>query len=459
MGRPRADLPKPVYEGSSFVVRFLHPVQRRIVRLNLGPDQDAAQTTRTKLNRLFLDPGAWQVKPADMDETTWALWLGEEDEIAPVPKLSIRTAGGKWQTLLESKQAARILALEKEVRGLQRELKTYRRKKYPGTESPTLEAAKTQWLADYKGRDKGHVATIKSDLTRFVKEFNPTTKVDAMEGQERNIDIWLRGLVDTRKGSPTKGTKLSPGRRQSMRRHILRFLEDAGASMDRKAVPTPGTKEIRAARGRIRWLERSQAEALAAQLPPYWADLFRVQVGLGLRPDELITLKRADFSPDFTLLTLSPLSYTLKKQPVNLTLKQGSRSIKVPEKVREIIKRRLDACPYVFPRLERRQDKGGGISFVEQATPWVTAQWYNKLYARALTNARTAANAAAAADTARIPFKVDCRIGRRTCASLLLRSGMNVESVAAILGDDPDTVREHYAAILPHEVNPAAAAL
>jgi hypothetical protein len=55
--------------------------------------------------------------------------------------------------------------------------------------------------------------------------------------------------------------------------------------------------------------------------------------------------------------------------------------------------------------------------------------------------------------------EVDCRTGRRTCGSLLLRAKKSIEQVASILGDRAETVREHYAKILSREVDPSAAAL
>jgi integrase len=156
--------------------------------------------------------------------------------------------------------------------------------------------------------------------------------------------------------------------------------------------------------------------------------VFRIQVGLGLRPGELPTLKRADFADDQSTVTLSPL--------LHLTLKTGSRTIQVPEVLRPMIRSRL---------------RKKGILFSQpDGNPWESRDAFNAAYRTELR---------AAAKSVGIEMKIDSYIGRRTCGSILLRKGYSVESVAAILGISPSIVREHYAAILSHEVDPSPAAI
>jgi site-specific recombinase XerD len=183
--------------------------------------------------------------------------------------------------------------------------------------------------------------------------------------------------------------------------------------------------EIRRDRGGIRWLEGKSANELHNHLPKPWSQVFQIQCQIGLRPSEVPTLKRTDFAPDLHTLTLSPVPRT------DLTLKTGPRTIGIhryPE-ILPVFRDLLDST---------RED----LIFNDRGKPWNLDQ-FMKQYRRALR---------AAASAAGIRTKVDARIGRRTCASILLRTGKSVEQVAALLGDDPKTIREHYAAILPHEV-------
>lgn len=183
--------------------------------------------------------------------------------------------------------------------------------------------------------------------------------------------------------------------------------------------------EIRRDRGGIRWLEAKSADELHKHLPAPWADIFQIQCQIGLRPSEVPTLKRTDFAPDLHTLTLSPVPRT------ELTLKTGPRTIG--------IHRYPEVLP-VFKKLLKATEHD--LLFSNDGEPWDLAYFMTQ-YRDAL---KTAARAA------RIKTNVDARIGRRTCASILLRTGKSVEQVAALLGDDPKTIREHYAAILPHEV-------
>lgn len=133
-------------------------------------------------------------------------------------------------------------------------------------------------------------------------------------GRARLYLKWLTKTVI--KGKEEVQVRIGAGRRLEVRRAVLRFLTDAGLDIDRKLVKRPGKKDIRNDRAPIRWLTKQQAKDVAEKLPQPWADCFRVQVAMGLRPDELPTLKRVDFDAECTTLKLSPFEH--------LTLKEGS---------------------------------------------------------------------------------------------------------------------------------------
>jgi integrase len=284
-----------------------------------------------------------------------------------------------------------------------------------------LGEARDRWVEKQQG-DKDYVQDVIYTVKRFVGHFGEGTLLTELQGREEDLAAWLGGL------RRADGKPLGAGRRREVRRAVLRFLTESGLDLERKRVPRPSQTDVRNDRGPIRWLSRKQAETLARSLPQPYRDLFLVQVGLGLRPDELITLKRADFSDGLESVTLSPLG--------PLTLKEGSRVIKLPESVRGILRRRLRSGDVIFPAANGR--------------PYNDARVFDRHFRAALTTA---------AKAARIPIKVDCRTGRRTCATLLLAAGVPVVALGKILGDDPSTVLEHYGAVLPESQDPSPAAL
>jgi len=459
MGRPRKPLSwKP--EGRSFVTYFLHPVlhntepvkkrkavckaerrtgkRKKPMRIVLGQDPGTADRALSFLNEIFLHPEYWQAPPEHIPQELREAWLGStpreevgwdpkkpeivtySDEQLPVTKETVLRLAADLLTT----RGERDRALEK-IRALQKEIAHWRGRKLRTNEpQAALQKAMEAWLKGYTGRDSDHMKIVGYDLKRFVRDFAGRFPfMDSLDGRERDIDAWLRGL------KTHQGAAIKASRRQQIRRHVLRFLLDSGVALERKAVAPVTRLELRRDRGQIRWLTKEQAEALADKLAQPWQDLFRVQMGLGLRPDELLTLQRENFGPEVATVTLAPLGH--------LTLKQGTRTISVPVQTRAIIKRRLEAGEIVFPE-------------PETGRPWKDPKSYNRRFNGRLTGA---------ASKAGITVKVDCRTGRRTCASILLRSGLSTESVGAILGDNPSTVREHYAAILSPEVDPSAAAI
>lgn len=411
--------------GKYWATTFFHPLRLETVRIRLGKDPAAAQTKLDFLNQIFKTEANWQNPPDTIPADIRDLWrggksIGDESGSAELQALRAGSQSDHWRSECQR--------LEAENKKLLRELEKYRGKTREGP-CPSLQTALDAWIMRYAGRDADWTTIVHNDLKRFVAHFGPDLECDDLAGRERDIGDWLRGLQVS--WGKRKGESLSAGRRDQMRKIIARFLKDSGVAIDREALPTVSKKEVRNGRGAIRWLERHQAEAVAKALPLPWRDYFLVHVALGVRPDELLTLHRSNFhGDDFERVTLAPLGA--------LTLKQGSRTIQVPESVR--------------PILVRRFSRANEVLFAEPETgkPWRDPKRFNRFYHKALDKAGAAAGVA---------MKMDCRIPRRTCASLLLRGGVRIEHVAATLGDDPKTIREHYASILPHETDMSAAVL
>ncbi len=445
MGRKRLKLEK-IYEGHQFVVRFRHPLEKETWRWPLGSDPGVAEEILGKLNSIFLHPDRWRDPPATVGEAIRRRWLGEDrgvpwkdEDDAHLTSTEAEIRARTFQRLYEQ-ETERANRAERIIR-------TIHKQKVRTGPAPLLGEAKTEWLAHYTGRDPDHTKNVTCELDRFVLHFGAGRDVDTFVGAELEIERYLTGL------------DVGPGRRNQIRGMVLRLLEDSGAMIDRKAVPAAKTRAVKAARGPIRWLERAQAEALAKKLPAYWSELFRVHVALGLRPDELPTLHRDNFSRGCRDLTLAAREH--------LTLKNGSRKVNVPEKVRKIILRRLKHAPIVFPQIVYQAGNAEGSGKFSAGRPrvegvhlWQTTQWFDRSYLRQLRAAKAAVNADETLPAAaKIHIELDARVARRTCGSLLLRAKLSIEEVAAILGDDPRTIRNHYARLISSEVDPSAAAI
>lgn len=416
MGRKRKPL-KMKLQGDRCYAVFSHPVRQRTVRVNLGPPEHARANLEA-LNAIFLNSRYWADPPAE-PAAMRAAWLGEASgDVDADAGIDGALESARAEALGRELAAARA-----ENKRLLRELEHWRGRSLREVAPVTLYAAAENWCSRFVGRDPDYTRDACGVVRRFAQVFGAEEQIETLARRERDIAQWLAGL------------RVGSSRRGQIRTVVLAFLEDAGLQIDRQAIKRPSQSQVRADRGVLRWLTRAEAKRVARELKPYWADVFRVQVGLGLRPDEIVTLHASNFEAG--IVTLAPLG--------KLTLKRGPRSITMPAAVRRIVRRRLRHCPIVFP-----QPVCYGGRMREGRRPWHRVRYYNDRYRAALQAAGKAAG---------IPWKLDCRTGRRTCGSILLRSGMSLERVAAILGDTPGMVAEHYARILSHEVDPSAAAI
>lgn len=287
----------------------------------------------------------------------------------------------------------------------------------------TLSAALDAW-GKTLGGDPDYVRNQKNDVGIFVKAFGESTKLTDMAGREEDLNKWLRG--NKREGGTRDGLPISPRRHVELRRVVISFLKASGGEVDAKLIKRPGAVKVREARGNPKALTEAQARKVAENFAEkYYEDCFRVQVALGLRPGELITLKKGDFTEvnGVMSLTLSPLGTLI-----------------VPQAIRKIIKDRLEVSDIVFP-LKSQKVKAAGL-------PWRKAATFCDLYLKALSAAG-----------AGVQFPLDCRVARRTCATTLLAAGVAPKIVSDILGHNLQMLLEHYASVLPGQNDPSKAAI
>jgi hypothetical protein len=421
-------------EGSLFVIYVRHPILKKIVRIPLGDAGDYIFGLQS-FNRIWLDETLWLAPPPTTPERIRRAWCGSGE----VVKLRGDKVLDANNNPLQASEIARIKAehtellksyahLVRQFEQQSRELEALRGKKYSRQPSQTLRAAFDAWFTRWAGRkDSEYAKTVKWDLNVFLKHFGENTHLDALEGREGDIDSWLQNMK-TRQGKAVSGS-----RAMQVRVYVLKFLSESGCGLDRAKITRVKSKDIKKGRGAIKWLTLAQANKVASKLAAPFNDVFRIQVAVGLRPDEMLTLHHSNFNESFSRLTLAPLD--------GLTLKTGPRVIPIPEHIRPILQFRAQQCPVLFP------EPPGAVSRHSRTTPrknigpaeggkaWRDPKMFNRRYRDAL---------AAAAAAAGVRMDMDSRIGRRTCASLLLQDNVSAEKIAALLGNTPAMILDHY---------------
>jgi len=423
MGRPRQAI-TPILEGKLWVARVRHPVLNRIVRFSLG-DGNQMQANLDALNEIFLNEFNWFSPPKKTPEFILKQWQPEVVKLKGqnVSKGSKKVSGSAVELarVIAERDAFKLKVDEllAVISGLQKEVEHWRGKKLQKGPRPTLKAAYERWFEAWKGRRDGdHVKNVQYDLDKFVEKFGENESIDSLEGKEPEIDSWLKNLkVPVEKdanGNVINWRPVSASRLRHIRLYVIKMLSESGVVLNRKQIVRVSKEEIRKGRGRIRWLTKEHAELLAKKLSAPWADIFRVQVAIGLRPEECITLHVDNFNESFSKLTLAPLDH--------LTLKTGSRTIPVPSEIRPLLQLRARTNNIIFPE-------------PETSKAWRSARNFSRRFNHALVTAAASAG---------IKTKMDCRIGRRTCASLLLQANVSAEKIAALLGNSPGMILDHY---------------
>ena len=315
------------------------------------------------------------------------------------------------------------------------ELEELRPEKYRKNATKTLSEAAALVMATLEGKHYGHRKHVEQDIGRFVKRFGQHTRCGDMQGQESEISAWIASI------KKRDGAQLGPNARQYFRIYILKLLRSGGAKIDASQIQRITKKELKAKRGDIRYLTPEQAQQILERLPPYFADAFRLQCRVGFRPFELLTITKENFAADFSQLTLAPLG--------KLTLKTGSRTVPIPEDLRAMIQGRLAECSILFPEPAGRKPKRDYAPMDESkrkrkkriapapgGQPWRDPDAFAFKFNSALTRAAVDAN---------ISVRMDCRIGRRTCATALIRANFTADRIAGLLGNSAAQVLESYA--------------
>ena len=127
------------------------------------------------------------------------------------------------------------------------------------------------------------------------------------------------------------------------------------------------------------------------------------------------------------------------------TLKTGSRTIPIPEDLRPIIELRARSGDFIFPepkgksrakpRAQKVVTRKRPYTPAEGGLPWRDPKMFNRRFKKSL---------AKAAIDAKVNMAMDSRIGRRTCASLLLQANISANKIAALLGNSAEQILDSY---------------
>lgn len=433
---------KVVTEGTKHVARFRHPLRKdkkgkpgKFVRVDLGSDA-TFRANLSQLNRIILCADNWNDPPGDISPYVRELWLGMNDTLKigaggalKGDKALSKTLDNKDDTIVTMQ--AEIDRLTSELDRLKRQTEQDARKiralegeNYAEKSTVTLQEAKNLFMASYTKKDTEHTRNVGWDLDRFVNKFGPSTKMNELEGRENEINAWLHSLKNK------KGKHIGDSRLSSIAVYVLKLLRINSVKYDKSKIDLPDKASIESEQplGDIVALTADEASRIIEKLPPMFADVLKIQVRVGLRPDEFLTLCRKNFesAPDYSVLKLSRLEH--------LTIKnKKGRTVPIPADIRPILKARAEANEILFPEPIGRGGKAKGRP--DGVSPWRDPKAFDRRFKKALVAAALAAN---------VKKPMDCRIGRRTCASLLGNAGMTADRIAKLLGNSPRMINEHY---------------
>jgi integrase len=430
-------------KGDRYFVYLKHPVRKRTVCFAMGKAGEVTQSVEA-LNRIYMDEGLWLNPPQDTTPSRiYSQWIGP-DGILKLHGTGLVEIGQNNLEVSPEKVAVQQSIIDMLKRQLEtfknrceqqgRELEALRGEQYQPIKCRTLTDARDLVLESIGAKDPDHVKHVRLDLARFIAQFGSDTRVDAFTGSETRINCWLHSL------KKRDGTPLGPSARQYIRIYVLKLLKMGGARIDASKIDRISKKELKSKRQKIRWLTNEQALALLQKLPQPYADAFRIQVRIGLRPFELLTLHRDNFTDDFSELRLEPLSEAL-------TLKTGPRKnpIPIPPDLRPILEARALECPILFAEPRGRVAKRSRPKKITKRNrrcgpapgdlPWRDPAAFSRRFKNELN---------VAAESANVKMPMDARVGRRTCASLLLQNGVPVATIAELLGNSPEQVLAAY---------------
>lgn len=469
---------KPSYP---YHLSFKHPLLKgkQVKRSSKTTDGAQAEKFAIELSSILRNPNLWRKLPPESSESVRAIWNGDiidETLLASLEKSRPRGFYGDfyksdWTKLKDHEEvieaAKKILeentrlyetnaVLEAKVDNLTALLKKM------GFEAMKDYAPKllSQAYEDFLSNDKAKCGTNAGDrkkatwrawFSRFSSAQPAGTLVHEITGQHviEHLASFRSGKLKEQKQKPTDGTV------KEVAKSLCAMLEHQSSGAFRKApVKDWIKKHLNSDNGDEHespyWLDQKDVEGLLNHLPKFWRDVARIQWEGGFRPEELAHLRCENISLNGDVR----IDVTALKVEGKLVWKPKTRQSYGKVHIREEARKTLeqlarsrtfllfpnDPAVHGGPKPRWKEDE----AMEARLNLWRMPSW-NEQFVDAL---RAAAEAAGLDKD-----KVDGRTLRRSCGKrVLIESNYNLELTAAILRDLPDTVRKHYARLLPEDV-------
>ena len=469
---------KPSYP---YHLSFKHPLLKGKQAKRSSKTTDGAQAEKfaVELSSILRNPNVWRKLPPESSETVRAIWNGDiidETLLASIEKSRPRGFYGDfykpdWTKIKDHKEvlstAKKILEentrlyetnaiLQAKVDNLSALLKKMGYEAMKDYAPKLLSQAFEDFLSDDKskcGTNAGvrKKTTWRAWFNRFSNAQSAGTLVHEITGQRviEHLASFKSGKLKEQKHTPTDGTI------KEVAKSLCAMLEHQSNGAFRKApVKDWIKKHLNSDNGDEHespyWLDQKDVDALLKHLPEFWRDVAKIQWEGGFRPEELAHLRRENVSlNDDVRIDVSALKVDGKLLWKPKT-RQSYGKVPLRDEARKTLERL--ACSATFLLFPNDVAMHGGKKSAwkeDEATEerlklWRMPSW-NVQYVDAL---RTAAEKAGLDKD-----KVDGRTLRRSCGKrVLVESNYNLELTAAILRDLPDTVRKHYARLLPEDV-------
>ncbi len=485
---PGVHIERPEKIGNTIKLRFKHPLLGKSLHASTNTTDGAeAKRIAVKLSAILHNPNVWRDLPSGTPPAIRRMWEGEAvDQDASD---AINFINPKWEidwlpsakTFKREKAVTLIKKILTENHDLHGEVAVLKAKvanlagllKKVGHESAIEYAPKTldQAISDYLSKDKKLSGTNASDrkkntlrprLKRFAKALPATVlvhEITARQVTDHLAEVEAGKLDDGKK--PTHDTVRVIGSQicamlmhqssGTFRKHPVRqWLKTQLSSDDDLHQDDPY------------WLSEDDVDKLLEQLPQFWRDAAMVQWAGGFRPEELcnLVMRNISLGPEIRI------KVDAIRHGGNTYWKPKTRNsygdVHLPKFARMTIKGLQKQNSFLIfpndkalhggtaPRWKMKLPLGErGISrkyddFQRDNLLWRPGSWTTQYLARLRD---------AAAKAGLEIERVDSRTLRRSAGKrILLASKYSLELTAACLRDLPETVRKHYARLLPKDV-------
>jgi integrase len=461
---------------------FKHPLLKgkQVKRSTKTPDGAQAATLATELSDILRNPNVWRKLPAETSEIVRAIWSGDIiDQTLSASLEETRPRGNygdfykpDWIKTKDHKKLAeaaqKILeenkrlyeanaTLEAKVDNLTALLKKMGVEAMRDFTPKSLTQACADFLSDDKAKCGTNAGARKKDtwrswFNRFAQVQSAAARVHEIGAQQviEHLAAFQAGELKGQNGKPTAGTV------KEVAKSLCAMLEHQSCGTFRKApVKDWVKKHLNGDDGEPRevpyWLEQKDVEVLLKHLPKFWRDVASVQWEGGFRPEELahIRCEVVSFEKDDVRIDIAPLKADGKLIWKPKT-RQSYGKVHLRDDVRETLERLVSRNSFLlFPNDPVIH---GGIKPRWTETDEIASRL--KLWRVKSWDEQYVSSLRAAAEKAKLDKdRIDGRTLRRSCGKrVLIASNYNLELAAAFLRDHPDTVRKHYARLLPEDV-------